>query len=195
MQTLLHSPPLDADPHSPWMQTPLPLDVDPLTPGCTPPDADYPLPRTCWEANHRPRQQKEWQECIPVGCVLPAGVSIRGVSIRYPPGADTPQEQTPPRADTPKQTASREQTPPPRSRHAPPPGSRHPPLWTEFLTHAYETCPKLRLRAVNITLSQTSPAGGNDACDVPTLPPVPLTKAERQMAAKKIPSRNFVGGR
>ena len=45
----------------------------------------------------------------------------RGVSTRH-----TPQEQTPIQ-------------------------SRHPPLWTEFLTHAYE----------NITLPQTSFAGGN----------------------------------
>ena len=55
------------------------------------------------------------QECIPVGCILPAAVAIRGVS-----------------------------------RHPPRPGT---PLWTEFLTHAYE----------NITLPQTSFAGGNES--------------------------------
>ena len=72
-----------------------------------------------------------WQECIPVGCVPPAAVAVPGglhqatPQSRHPMGADTPPE-----ADTP-----REQTPP---------------LWTEFLTHAYE----------NITLPQTSFAGG-----------------------------------
>ena len=41
-----------------------------------------------------------------------------------------------------------------------------PPPWTEGMTHTCE----------NITLSQNSPAGGNDAYDVPTLPPAPSPK-------------------
>ena len=36
------------------------------------------------------------QECIPVGCVPPTAVAIRGVSTRHPP----PREQEPPRGQT-----------------------------------------------------------------------------------------------
>ena len=47
------------------------------------------------------------QECIPVGCILPAAVAAWGVSIRHPPGSRPPQtwhplpEQTPPRTRPP----------------------------------------------------------------------------------------------
>ena len=47
------------------------------------------------------------QEYIPVGCVPPVAVAVRGVSTRHPPGADPPRDQAPPGADTPQ-----EQTPP-----------------------------------------------------------------------------------
>ena len=49
------------------------------------------------------------QECIPVGCVLPAAVAVRGVSTRHPPCSRPP---------------SREQTP--QDQAPSPPGSRHP---------------------------------------------------------------------
>ena len=94
------------------------------------------------------------QECILVGCVPPAAVAVPGGS---PPGTPTPpQKQTPPGAGTPQdQTPPGTRHPPgPDSlwtRHLPPPGP-DPPLWTEFLTHASE----------NITLPQTSFAGGNN---------------------------------
>ena len=72
-------------------------------------------------------------------------------SSSFPGGSQpgTPQEQTPR-----EQALSPGSRHPPRSR--PPPGSSPPPeqtapLWTEFLTHAYE----------KITLPQTSFAGGN----------------------------------
>ena len=48
------------------------------------------------------------QECIPVGCVPPAAVSVGGSPPGTPLGADTPQSRHPPGADN-------------------PPGSRHPP--------------------------------------------------------------------
>ena len=78
-------------------------------------------------------KRKNEQECIPVGCVPPAAVAVRGGLHQAPPGTRHPQAQTP-----------RDQAPP-RTR---PPGSR-PPLWTEWQTGAkILPCPKLRLRAV-----------------------------------------------
>ena len=42
------------------------------------------------------------QECIPVGCVPPAAVAVRGgCPPGTPLGAGTPQDQTPPGPDTP----------------------------------------------------------------------------------------------
>ena len=76
----------------------------------------------------------QWQN------VTPGGNRTQAPPRSRPP----PQEQAPP---------SQEQAPP-QSRPPPgstPPRSTPPPLWTEFLTHAYE----------NITLPQTSFAGGN----------------------------------
>ena len=63
------------------------------------------------------------QECIPVGCVPPAAVAVREVSTIHPPGTmHTPREQAAP----------------------PPPVDRHMPV--NILP-----CPKLGLRAVNIS--------------------------------------------
>ena len=109
------------------------------------------------------------EECIPVGCVPPTAVAVRGEpgsdSPQFPlgcgPGPDPTQLSLgcgpgdPPGSDQ----TSPEQAPP-RSRHAPQdqtpcPGSRHPPPpWTEFLTHACE----------NITLPQTSFVGSRNIC-------------------------------
>ena len=63
----------------------------------------------------------EVQECIPVGCVPPTAVAVRGVSTRHPPGPATPLG--------PATTQTRH----PPTRHPPrpaPPGTR-PPLCTE----------------------------------------------------------------
>ena len=72
-----------------------------------------------------------------------------------PPGAGTPRpgtpkDQTPPRSRHPREQAPPWEQAPPGTRH--PPGAGTPPPWTEFLTHACE----------NITLPQTSFAGGNN---------------------------------
>ena len=58
------------------------------------------------------------QECIPVGCVLPAAVAVRAVSTRHP----LPREQAPPGSRHPP-----DQAPPPAR-----PGTS--PLWTESQT-------------------------------------------------------------
>ena len=60
------------------------------------------------------------QECIPVGCVPPAAVAIWGSPHQAPPGADTPQDQTPPW----DQASPRSR--PPRTRQPPPPGTGTP---------------------------------------------------------------------
>ena len=80
-------------------------------------------------------------ECIPVGCVPPAAVAVRGVS----PG--TPRDQTPPRTrQTPPDQAHNPH--PPEQAHSPEPGT---PLWTEWQTGVnILPYPKLRLRAVNM---------------------------------------------
>ena len=66
------------------------------------------------------------QECIPVGCIHPAGVAVRGVSphgtrpdprTRHPPGPGTPQDQVPPGTRHPHW-----------ARHPLEPGT---PLWTD----------------------------------------------------------------
>ena len=62
-----------------------------------------------------------------------------------PPGPGTPQEQPPQSRHPPRSRPPRAGTPPGSSSP-----DQAPPLWTEFLTHAYE----------NITLLQTSFAGG-----------------------------------
>ena len=61
------------------------------------------------------------QECIPVGCLSPAGVAVPGggFSTRHPPGIRHPPEQTPPGTRHP---SARTRQPP----AADPPGSRHP---------------------------------------------------------------------
>ena len=59
--------------------------------------------------------KKHKQECIPVGCVLPAAVAVTG----DPPEQAPPPEQTPPPEQAPPEQAL------PRSRH--PPWNIHPP--------------------------------------------------------------------
>ena len=74
------------------------------------------------------------QECIPVGCVPPAAVALRGVSTRHPPDqAPAPEPGTP-------QTRH-----PPRTRHLP--WTRHPPVDRHTPVNILP-CPILRLRAV-----------------------------------------------
>ena len=85
------------------------------------------------------------QECIPVGCIPPVAIAIRGGLHQTPPRAGTPPDQTPPPEQTPPLGAG---TPPDQ---APPGADTPPPPWTEFLTHASE----------NITFPQTLFAGGN----------------------------------
>ena len=98
------------------------------------------------------------QECIPVGCVLPAAVAVQGGLHQVPPRPSTPQDQTPsptrnppPGTRLPQNQASPktrspwDQTPPP-TRH--PSGTRHPPVDRHTCKH--------------ITLPQTSVAGGNN---------------------------------
>ena len=101
---------------------------------------------------------------------------------RHPPGPGTPwtrypQDQAPPEQAPPRSRPNRDQTPPKQAQTPPdtprdqaptwnwhtsppeqaPPGpdtppEQEPPLWTEFLTHSCK----------NITLPQTSFAGGNN---------------------------------
>ena len=86
------------------------------------------------------------QECIPVGCVLPAAVAVGGLhqappslGTRHPLGPGTPPPET-------RHTSPWDQAPP-GTRHppdqAPPPVDRHMPV-------NISPCPKLRLRAVII---------------------------------------------
>ena len=97
------------------------------------------------------------QECIPVRCVPSAAVAVPGGLHQASPWSRHPPEQAPPQSRHPPPP---EQTPP---EQAPPAGWScdlqgklgYPPPWTEFLTHASE----------NITLSQTSFAGGKKKID------------------------------
>ena len=74
-----------------------------------------------------------------------------GVSTRHPPPeVGTPCDQAPPQ----------DQAPP--LEQGPPLGPGTPPLWTEFLTHACE----------NITLPQTSFAGGKNAVKMSWTEPI-----------------------
>ena len=93
------------------------------------------------------------QECIPVGCVPPAAVPSGGVSTRHPPGS-TPHI-------------------PPAARHAGIPPAMHaeiaPPCckacWDTTCNACWDTTPSLNRmtnRCKNITLPQTSFAGGKD---------------------------------
>ena len=94
--------------------------------------------------------QKE-QECIPVGCIPPAAVVVGGCLHQVPSQTRPPPGPvTPPGADTPLDPGTRlaPGTPPGQT----PLRDQPLPLWTEFLTHASE----------NITLPQTSFAGGNN---------------------------------
>ena len=77
------------------------------------------------------------QECIPVGCVPPAAVTVGGIGFHQvpPPPTSPPQDQAPPPRPYPPGTG--------------PPGTRHPRgqnSWHTLLKIL--TCPKLRLRAV-----------------------------------------------
>ena len=96
------------------------------------------------------------QECIPVGCVLPAAVAIWGALHQAPPGPGTPQDQTPQDQASPLWDQA-----PPRTRHPPgtrppgtrDPGTRHPlgpgtPLVDRHTPVNILPCPKLRLWAV-----------------------------------------------
>ena len=76
------------------------------------------------------------QESIPVGCVPPAAVAVRG--SRHTPRTRPPLDQAPPQEQAPPQGAG---TPPDQ----PPPVDRH--TSVNILL-----CPKLRLRAVIINL-------------------------------------------
>ena len=82
------------------------------------------------------------QECIPVGCVLPAAVAIQRGSL---PG--TPRDQAPPWNQAPHAPGIPQYRNPARNRCIPrtrqPPVDRHTPV--NILP-----CPKLRLRAVKI---------------------------------------------
>ena len=110
------------------------------------------------------------QECIPVGCVLPAHLVVSATHAhilpRMPPAMHTPHDACPPTTHAPCHA-----WPPCHSClpcHACPPlPHTHPamhaprchacPPWTETLTHATQ----------NITLPQTSFAGGkNPMCDL-----------------------------
>ena len=87
------------------------------------------------------------QECIPVGCVPPTAVSVRGVPTRHPPpGADTSPRSRHPHPGS---------RCPPSSR-PPTPGSRHPPV-NRILDTPMKIlpCPKLRLRAVIISTADS----------------------------------------
>ena len=114
-----------------------------------------------------PRQKLNFnkQECISVGCVPPEAVAIRGVSTRHPlpprrEEAPPGRKHPPPGGSTPSggSTPPGESTPP-RRKH-PPGGSTHP---KEAPTQ--EDAPpvnKMTNRCKNITLPQTSFAGGNN---------------------------------
>ena len=78
------------------------------------------------------------QECIPVGCVPPAAVAVSTPpGARHPPGLGTPPSLGP-------------GTPPPWDQASPPGPGKHPPP----LNRMTDGCK-------NITLPQTSLAGGN----------------------------------
>ena len=108
------------------------------------------------------------QDCIPVGCVPPTAVAIRGVSTGHPLGAGTPPDQAPPLdqappgpgiprpgtpgAGTPPTRHPLDQVPP-QTRHHPgagTPQTKHPPPVDRHMPVNVLFCPKLRLRAVNI---------------------------------------------
>ena len=119
------------------------------------------------------------QECIPVGCVLPAAVAVQGISTRHPPGPCPPGPCTPrgpctplgpcttpphPQTMHPWDHAPPDHAPPrtmhPHQDHAPPgpctPQDHAPPRIMQppsphGQTHACK----------DITLPQTSFAGGN----------------------------------
>ena len=86
------------------------------------------------------------EECIPVGCVPPAAVAVRegGSPPGTPPGPGTPQDQAAP--------PDLALLPPPGTRHPPDPGTPRDQAPPCGHTH---TCK-------NITLPQTSFAGGNN---------------------------------
>ena len=102
------------------------------------------------------------QECIPVGCVPPAAVDVRGVSPCTP--RVDPREQTPPGimhplgADTPHPSGTMHTTLPWDHAHHPPgpctplgadtPWTMHPPPMDRHTPVNILPCPKLRLRAV-----------------------------------------------
>ena len=103
------------------------------------------------------------QECIPVGCILPAAVAIRGVSTRHPQSRHAPQSRPhlgadPPAADPP-------------ARHAGIPPAMHagiaPPCkacWDTTCNACWDSTPpvnRMTSRCKNITLPQTSFAGSN----------------------------------
>ena len=116
------------------------------------------------------------QECIPVGFVPPAAISVRRGLHQAPPWDEapswdqTPLDQTPPRTrHPPDQAPPKDQTPQtrhpsPRIRHPPgpgtpqeqtPTGTRHPPDQTPSPVDRHTPvnilpCPKFRLRAVKI---------------------------------------------
>ena len=81
------------------------------------------------------------QECIPVGCVQPAAVAIRGGLHQTPPWTRHP---------LPDQASPWDQTPPTRTRH--PLGSRHPTPRTRNPLPPGEDTPH----------EQTPPCGQND---------------------------------
>ena len=88
------------------------------------------------------------QECIPVGCVPPAVVAVWGGLHQAPPWIRPSQDQAPPGEDTP---------PGPD-----PPRTRHPPV------------NRMTNRCKNITLPQTSFAGGKNTPSVVTLDQYPI---------------------
>ena len=91
------------------------------------------------------------QECIPVGCVPPAAVAVRGGLNQAPPQTRHPKpgthlEQAPPGTRPPPGPGTPPDQAPPRTRH---PQTRHPPVDRHTPVNILP-CPKLRLRAVII---------------------------------------------
>ena len=141
--------------YTPWAGTPPSGQPPPLgrysPPGRYTPRADTPpWSMSRWYASYWNAflfmQIYGQQECIPVGCIPPAAVAIRGGS---PPG--TPLEQIPPRTRHPPFPADQappwDQAPPPRAdTPTPPPGPGTSPPPVNRITDACKniTLPQLR---------------------------------------------------
>ena len=119
------------------------------------------------------------QECIPVGCVTPAAVAVRGGLNQAP---CPPQDQAPP----------------PETRH--PPGTRHPPPGPGTPTVDRHTpvnilpCPKLRLRVVKMGAKPILELNGNRngvinlRCESIIIPRGQLITHKHEVASRQRPT-------